>query len=58
VSDEIEGQMAGYRIASNHHKADWKDKLAEVPERLREYAADYLRWAWKRDPKDDFEVHP
>lgn len=50
--------MIGYRIASNEPRETWKDKLAAVPERLLERVKNYLRWAWARDTKDDFEVHP
>lgn len=56
--DDMEAMMIGYRIASNEPRETWKDKLAAVPERLLERVKNYLRWAWARDTKDDFEVHP
>lgn len=58
MTDETEGQMAGYRIASYEPRERWAERLAEVPERIREYARNYLRWCWSRDTTDDFEVHP
>lgn len=58
MNPEVEGQMAGYRIASHHPRETWAERLVEVPEQLREAARRYLRWAWARDTSDDFEVHP